>query len=39
MSHDVLAGLRSVVGGEIEDYTKLLGEARERAIDRRVEEA
>lgn len=39
VGRDVLAGLRNVVGGEIKDYTKLLGEAREQAIDRMVEEA
>lgn len=39
VGRDVLAGLRNVVGGEISDYTKLLGEAREQAIDRMLEEA
>lgn len=39
VGRDVLAGLRNVVGGEIKDYTKLLGEAREQAIDRMIEEA
>ena len=36
---DILAMLRNVVGGEISDYTKLMGEAREQAIDRMLEEA
>ena len=36
---DILAFLRNVVGGEIAEYTKLMGEAREQAIDRMVEEA
>ena len=36
---DVLAGLRNLVGGEITEYTKLLGESREQAIDRMIEEA
>jgi uncharacterized protein YbjQ (UPF0145 family) len=31
---DILAGLRSVVGGEIIEYTKMLAEAREQALDR-----
>jgi uncharacterized protein YbjQ (UPF0145 family) len=31
---DLLAGLKNIVGGEIEEYTKLMGEAREQAIDR-----
>jgi uncharacterized protein YbjQ (UPF0145 family) len=36
---DILAGLRNLVGGEIAEYTKLMGESREQAIDRMVEEA
>lgn len=36
---DILAGLRNLVGGEIAEYTKLLGESREQAIDRMLEEA
>jgi uncharacterized protein YbjQ (UPF0145 family) len=36
---DILAGLRNVVGGEITEYTKMLGESREQAIDRMIEEA
>jgi len=36
---DVLAALRNVVGGEISEYTKLLAESRETAIDRMVAEA
>ena len=36
---DILAGLRSIVGGEILEYTKMLAEAREQSIDRMVEEA
>ena len=39
VGRDVLAMLRNVVGGEITDYTKLMGEAREQAIDRMLEEA
>jgi len=31
---DILAGLRQIVGGEIGEYTKMLAEAREQAIDR-----
>ena len=31
--------LRNIVGGEISEYTKLLAEAREQALDRMVEEA
>lgn len=36
---DILAGLRIIVGGEIHEYTKLMAEAREQAIDRMKEEA
>jgi uncharacterized protein YbjQ (UPF0145 family) len=36
---DILAGLRHLVGGEITEYTKMLGEAREQSIDRMVEAA
>lgn len=36
---DIMAGLRNVVGGEVEEYTKLMAEAREQSIDRMVEEA
>ncbi len=36
---DILAGLRNLVGGEIAEYTKLMGESREQAMDRMIEEA
>ncbi len=36
---DILAGLRHLVGGEIHEYAKLMGEAREQALDRMVTEA
>jgi len=36
---DIIAGLRSLVGGEITEYTKMLAEAREQSIDRMLEEA
>ena len=39
IGRDILANLRNVVGGEISEYTKLLAEAREQALDRLVEEA
>lgn len=39
IGRDIMARLRNVVGGEISDYTKLMGESREQAIDRMVEEA
>lgn len=39
IGRDIGAVLRSLVGGEISEYTKLMGEAREQAIDRMAEEA
>jgi uncharacterized protein YbjQ (UPF0145 family) len=34
IGRDILAVLRNIVGGEIHDYTKLLAESREQALDR-----
>ena len=39
LGKDVLAMLRNLVGGEISEYTKMMAESREQAIDRMVEEA
>ncbi len=36
---NIIAGLRSIVGGEIHEYTQLLEEARRQAIDRMVANA
>ena len=36
---DLVAALRSLVGGEISEYTKLLAEAREQALDRMIKDA
>jgi len=36
---DIMAGLRTLVGGEITEYTKMLAEAREQAIDRMIADA
>lgn len=36
---DIIAGLRNLVGGEVKEYTKLMAEAREQAIDRMIHEA
>jgi uncharacterized protein YbjQ (UPF0145 family) len=36
---DFIAGLRNIVGGEVIEYTKLMAESREQAIDRMVEDA
>jgi uncharacterized protein YbjQ (UPF0145 family) len=39
LGKDVLAALKGIVGGEIEEYTKMMGEAREQALDRMVAQA
>lgn len=39
LGRDIMAGLRNVVGGEVCEYTKMMAESREQAIDRMVEEA
>jgi uncharacterized protein YbjQ (UPF0145 family) len=36
---DMMAKLKNLVGGEVTEYTKLLAESREQALDRMVEEA
>lgn len=36
---DILAGLKNIVGGEIEEYTKLIAEARDQSVDRMIENA
>jgi uncharacterized protein YbjQ (UPF0145 family) len=36
---NIMAGLRSIVGGEITEYTELLEEARRHAVDRMVANA
>lgn len=33
---DILAVLKNIVGGEIEEYTKMMAEAREQAVDRMI---
>jgi uncharacterized protein YbjQ (UPF0145 family) len=39
LGKDIMAGLRGVVGGEVTEYTKMMAEAREEAIQRMVEDA
>jgi uncharacterized protein YbjQ (UPF0145 family) len=36
---NIMAGLRSIVGGEIDEYTQLVEEARRHAVDRLVRNA
>lgn len=39
IGRDIFAGLRNIVGGEIDEYTKLLSQSREQAILRMIEDA
>jgi uncharacterized protein YbjQ (UPF0145 family) len=39
VGRDISAALKNIVGGEIKDYTKMMAESREQALDRMVEEA
>ncbi len=39
LSGNIAAGLRSIVGGEIKEYTELLEDARRHAVDRMVANA
>lgn len=36
---DILAAFKNIVGGEIQEYTKLIAEAREQALDRMKQNA
>ena len=36
---DILAGLKTIIGGEITEYTKLMAESREQALDRLADQA
>ena len=39
LGRDIMAGFRGMVGGEITEYTKMMGEAREQALQRMVADA
>ncbi len=39
LGKDILAAFKNLVGGEIEEYTKMMAEAREQALDRLVADA
>jgi uncharacterized protein YbjQ (UPF0145 family) len=39
IGHDIMAGLRNIVGGEVTDYTVMLAQAREEALQRMIEQA
>ncbi len=34
LGNDILAALKGLIGGEISEYTKMMAEAREQAVDR-----
>lgn len=39
IGRDILAGLKNVVGGEIEEYTKLQAQSREQSLQRMIQDA
>ena len=39
IGRDITALFRNIVGGEITDYTKMMAESREQALDRMIEDA
>ena len=39
VGRDIFAGLKNIVGGEISEYTRLLADSREQAIERMVADA
>lgn len=39
VGHDIMAGFKTLVGGEVENYTKMIAESREQAMDRMIEQA
>jgi uncharacterized protein YbjQ (UPF0145 family) len=39
IGNDIMAGLKNIVGGELEEYTQLQAEAREQALQRLADDA
>lgn len=39
LGRDIMAGLKNVVGGEIEEYTSLQAQSREQALERLTQDA
>jgi len=39
IGRDIFAGLKNIVGGEIEEYTQLQAQAREQAMQRMIDDA
>lgn len=38
IGHDIFAGLKNIVGGEIDEYTKLQAQSREEALQRMIDD-
>jgi uncharacterized protein YbjQ (UPF0145 family) len=39
IGRDIFAGLKNIIGGEISEYTKLMADSREHAIERMIADA
>ncbi len=39
IGRDIFAGLKNIIGGEIEEYTRLAADSREEALERMVQDA
>jgi len=39
IGRDIFAGLKNIIGGEIHEYTKLLADSRENALERMIKDA
>ncbi|NQW25309.1 MAG: YbjQ family protein [Cryomorphaceae bacterium] len=39
IGRDIFAGLKNIIGGEIEEYTRLAADSREEALERIVQDA
>lgn len=39
LGRDFMAGLKNMIGGEITEYTKMIAESREEALDRMISQA
>jgi uncharacterized protein YbjQ (UPF0145 family) len=39
IGRDIFAGLKNIIGGEISEYTKLLADSREEALERMLKDA
>lgn len=39
VGHDIAAAFKTLVGGEVENYTRMIAQSREQALDRMMEDA